>query len=166
MRVHWGQIMDNEIQQRPKAQLPLLKSQEQKQGTVHAARTQRHQRHGQATQATPLDTPLPSPHTKDQLAPLPQGATQQGNLLKLLTPLCHSRAPNKALPEFPVCPLISFCWWRRPRTLVSNRRAPGQWHSSSPEQLQMKLSLWERKTMKEVECRGRAELGVGCRNSE
>ena len=44
-----GQIMDNKIQKDQKAQLPLLKSLEQKQGTAHAPCTHHHQREGQTT---------------------------------------------------------------------------------------------------------------------
>ena len=40
--------------------------------------------------------------------PWPQGASQQGNLLFVLTPPCCRKGPNKALPEFLVWPLINF----------------------------------------------------------
>ena len=69
--------------------------------------------------ARPLDTPLPSPHIRNKLAP-PRGASKQENLLFDLAPRCCSRGPNKALPEFLVWPLINFYCLRRQRTLVSN----------------------------------------------
>lgn len=39
-------------------------------------------------------------------------------------------APNKALPEFLVWPLINFCWLRRPRTLVIHTTCSPTWDSS------------------------------------
>ena len=54
----------------------------------------------------PPDTPLPSPRLRNQLAP-PSGS-QQGKLLPVLAPRCCSKGPNKALPEFPVWPLVNF----------------------------------------------------------
>ena len=52
MTAQLRQIMNNELQkkkkkQKTKGQLPLLKSWEQKQGTVHACYTQHHRRDGQ-----------------------------------------------------------------------------------------------------------------------
>ena len=47
MHVQLGQILDNKIQKDQKAQPPILKSREQKQGTAHAPCTQHHQRGGQ-----------------------------------------------------------------------------------------------------------------------
>ena len=44
-----GQIIDNKIQGNQKAQLPLLKNWEQKQGTAQASYTHHPQRGGQTT---------------------------------------------------------------------------------------------------------------------
>ena len=44
-----GQIMNNKNTKRPKTQLPLLRSQGQKQGTGNAPCTENHQRGGQTT---------------------------------------------------------------------------------------------------------------------
>ena len=118
----WGKLWTK----RPKIQLPFLKIWEQKQGTVHAPCTQHHLRGGQTTSATPLpqplDTPLPSPPIRNQLAPS-RWVSKQGNLLLVFDLHCCSRGPNKALPEFLVWPLINFYWLRRPKSLVSNTNA-------------------------------------------
>jgi len=123
------------LQKTHRAQVPFLKSREQerrvgnkKQGPAHAPCTRGLQRGGQTTKATPqawlLDTPLPSPHIRNQGA-LPRWVSKRGNLLFILTPCFCSRSPKKTLPEFPVWPLINFYWLRRPRTLVGNRRGNG-----------------------------------------
>ena len=52
--------------------------------------------------AQPLDTPLPSPHVRNQLTHT--SASKQGKLLLVLAPPCYSSSPNKALPEFPDWP--------------------------------------------------------------
>ena len=66
---------------------------------------------GQNTKAIPpvrpMDTPLPSPHIRNQLAPTPSGS-KQGHLLLDFAPSCYSRSPSKDLPEFLVWPLINF----------------------------------------------------------
>ena len=101
-----GQIMDK-ILKRPETQLPLLKSWEQKRGSgtkagystchLHSTPT----RGGQTTQATPLarpiDTPLPSPHKRNQLSPA-QGASKE-SLTCSHSPCC-SRGPSKAWISF------------------------------------------------------------------
>ena len=61
-----GQIMDNKIQKDQKAQLMLLKSPEQKQGTAHARCTQRRLRVGKLPQP-PLQ---PDPWTRPYRYPL------------------------------------------------------------------------------------------------
>ena len=43
------------------------------------------------------------------------------NLLLVFIPPCCSQDPSKALPEFPVWPLINFCLLRRPRHLDVTR---------------------------------------------
>ena len=94
------------MQRDQKPQLPFLKGLEEKQGVRSKSRanpcTQHHIRGGQTTQDSPwaplLDSPLPSPHMRNKLVPS-QGASKQGTLLFVLTPLWCSRGPNKALPE-------------------------------------------------------------------
>lgn len=96
------------MQRDQKLQLPFLKGLEKKQGVRCKSRanpcTQHHIRGGQTTQETPwapcLDSPLPSPHRRNKLVPY-QGVSKQGTLLFVLIPLCCSRRPNKASPEFP-----------------------------------------------------------------
>ena len=72
---------------------------------MHALSTQYHQRGGQTTEAVPpatSDTPLPSSQIRNQLAP-PLGVSKEPVNFSLPSP--HpgwNRAPNKALPEFPV----------------------------------------------------------------
>ena len=61
----------------------------------------------------------PSPHIRNKVTSA--SASGQGNPLFVLTPHCCSRGPRNALPEFLVCPLISFCWLGKARTwLVSS----------------------------------------------
>ena len=45
----WGKLCHKIQKDQKKTQLPLLNSQEQKQGTAHAPCTQHHQRGGQTT---------------------------------------------------------------------------------------------------------------------
>ena len=79
MHAHMGQILNKRYKKTKKAQLPLLKSQEQKQGVGSKSRVlcmppaQHHLKGGQTTPATllarPLDTSLPSPHVRNKLTP-------------------------------------------------------------------------------------------------
>ena len=55
---------------------------------------------------TPGHTPTLTPYKK-QACP-PQGVSNQGNLLFVLTAHCCSRGPSKALPKFLVWPLVNF----------------------------------------------------------
>ena len=97
---------------KPKTQLPLMKSPEQNQtvgsktGFCACPLHSRPQRVGQTNEviplAQPLDTPLPSPHVRNQLIHI--SASKQGKLLLVLAPPCYSSSPNKALPEFPDWP--------------------------------------------------------------
>ena len=78
---------------------------------------------GQTISAAPLawllDPPLPSPRIRNQLPP-PWGASEQGNLLLVLAPLCCSKGPRKAVPEFLVWPLVNFYW-------LEKAKNPGQY---------------------------------------
>ena len=82
----WGNYEQDT--QRPKSQLPLLRSLEQKQGTAHAPCTQHHPGDGQTTSATPparpLDLPLPSHHIRNQLAPLRERAREPVTCFRVL----------------------------------------------------------------------------------
>ena len=62
-----------------------------------------------------------SPLTLCKRKARPPSGSEQGNSLLVFTPLCCSKSPSKALPEFPVWSLINFYWLRSPRTLVGNR---------------------------------------------
>ena len=94
-------------EQDTKTQLPLLRCQEQKQGTVNAPCTHHHQRGGQTTPlAWPLDPPLPSPHIRDQLAST-QGVSKGTCYLFLFSP---------AAARVPVRPCLNL---KSPRTWVS-----------------------------------------------
>ena len=57
----------------------------------------------------PLNTSPPSPCIRNKLYPT-QERSKQGNLLFILAPLCCSRGPRKALPEFLVWLLVNFYW--------------------------------------------------------
>lgn len=74
---------------------------------------------GQTTSGTPpawlLDTPLPS----HQLPPSSESERESEGTCFLFS-LLLQQEPNKALPGFPVWPLISFYWLRRPTTLIGN----------------------------------------------
>ena len=122
----WGKLWTR--YKRPKIQLSLLKSWEQKQILQMPPRTH-HQRGGQTTYATPpaqaLDTTLttlPSPYVRNQLtelspptptpAPTPallELAREQGNLLFDFFPSNSSGGPNKGLFELLIWHLINFC---------------------------------------------------------
>ena len=49
----------------------------------------------------------------------------KGNCYLFLLPHCCWKGPNKALPEFPVLPLINFYWLRRARIVVCNTGVQG-----------------------------------------
>ena len=125
-----GQILDKRDQ---KTQLPLLKSPEHKQGTAHAPCTHRHLRGGQTTRATPpaqpLDTPLPSPHIRNQLPP-PWGASN-GTCCLFSLLLAAAGAPVKPCLNF-LSGLGSISIdWGRPRTLTGIRfMVPNMGHLS------------------------------------
>ena len=100
-----------------KAQLPLLKSWEQKQCPEQKCMPL-------ALNSTKGMGKPPQPHlqpeswTHPTLIPYkepthPRLGTKQGNLLLVFAPSCYSRGPNKALPEFLDWPLINFYWWRK-----------------------------------------------------
>ena len=103
-----------------KTQLPLPKSQEQKQmfGSKNrvlsmppAHRATKgwadHLSHCAPPGRTPGHTPTLAPCTEPVSPCQPQGR-EPGNLLLVLAPLCSSRIPDKTLPEFLVWPLINF----------------------------------------------------------
>lgn len=110
---------------RPKSQLSSLKSRCQKQGTQKKAGycnfpcTQHQETHRQTTWASPIAWPLPRPlssfHVRNQHATLPPRPMANNRPCYLF---CCSRNPNKALPEFLVCPLINFCWLRKAKVVV------------------------------------------------
>ena len=118
--------MDKRYKKDQKDQLPLLKSREQKQGTAHAPSAQHHQKGGQATPpAWPLDTPLPSPHVRNQLgsplpSPRPGEQVSKGNCYLFSLPAAAAGSPINPCNEFLVCPLINFYWLSGLRTLVGN----------------------------------------------
>ena len=73
---------------RPKAQLPPLKSWEQKQGTAHAPPTppiQHHERGGQPPKSL-FGPHRPSPHVRNQLPTRSQGASNKRDLFLVLAP--------------------------------------------------------------------------------
>ena len=71
-------------------------------------------------QSHPSSQTHPSAPFSFHLRNPPPSGSQQGHLLLLLTPLCYSMNPNKALPEFLIWPLNNFYWLKSPRTQVSN----------------------------------------------
>ena len=100
VRVNYGQDKKG-----LETQLPLLKSWERKPGSGAKAGYSTCRLHstaprgGQTTQATPLAQPLDralsSPHIRNHLALLAQGASK-GNLFIFISPCC-GRSPSKAL---------------------------------------------------------------------
>ena len=107
----------DKIQKDQNTQLPLLKSQKQKQGvrskkqhTEHVPCTQHDQRGGQTPKPPLWSGPGTHPylHPDKERAPSPSLGSEQGNVLLVFTPTCCSRGPNKGLPEFFVWPLINF----------------------------------------------------------
>ena len=118
-----GQIMDNKIQRDQKS--PTATSEEpeakaggweQKLGVVHAPCTHHYQRDGRPPKV-PLNTPLPSPHLRNQLNCLFL-CKQVRDPVACSCSHCCSRDSNKTLPEFQVWPLINSYWLRGPRTLI------------------------------------------------
>lgn len=105
----------------------VLKSWEQKQGTAHVPCTQ-HPRGGPTTCATPLarplDPPLPSPHSRNQLAP-PRGAGK-GKCCLFLLPLLQPE-PQQSLAR------IS-CLASDQRLQIKGVKKPGQSAPAGPLQ--------------------------------
>ena len=94
---------------RPNTQLPFAKRQEQKQGTTHTPCTHHHQ--GVSKPPRPLLQPDPltcsDPHPKKEPAH-PVLGEQAREVVACFHPPATSQNPNKALPGFPVWPLINF----------------------------------------------------------
>ena len=67
-------MLDERYKETKKSQLPLLKSLEQKQGTVHIPCTQHHLREGAAKH--PSHTLTLTPHKEQALPPPPRGASE------------------------------------------------------------------------------------------
>ena len=120
-----------------------MRSLEQKLGTAQPPPTRftTSQRGGQTTEATPpispLDTPLPSPHKRNKLAPPPphQETSKQENLLFILTSHCCSRDPNKALTEFLVWPLVNFYYLGKAKISgwYHNQHSTGDYNNLLPD---------------------------------
>ena len=91
-----------------KIQLPVLKNQEQKQGTTHAPCTQHHlkARENHASSLTPRHTTALAQYQEQ--APLGEQATSKEICGFFLAPCAATETSIKALPEFLVWPLISF----------------------------------------------------------
>ena len=106
----WGKFWTKDTKRPKKAQLPVLKSWEQKQGTAHAPCTQHHKGVGKP----------PQPPLRPDSWIHPWGASKQWKLLFVLAPACCGRGPSKALPGLLVWLPISLYRLRRPRALVSN----------------------------------------------
>ena len=115
--------MDSKIQKAQKAQLPLLKSWEQKQGVRRNSRVLHMPPAHNTTKVTPLVQPLtaPCPHPNKEPTCPHSGRTKETYCL--FAPHCCSRGHSKALPECLLWPLINFYWLMRPRALVGNREA-------------------------------------------
>ena len=81
--------------------MPLLKSQEQKQGDGSNSRILcMSLAHITKEVSSPPQSPLrPGPHKKNQFAPLHPVGKQENLLFVVALPFC-SRGPSKALPEF------------------------------------------------------------------
>ena len=126
----WGKLWTTRYKETKKTQPPLLKSRENKQGVGSKGRVLRMPPALNTTKAVghpPKPALQPNPGHTPTLTPYKEPAwspwevSKHGNLLLVFAPLCCSRDPNKAFPEFLVWPLINFYWLRRPRTLVGNR---------------------------------------------
>ena len=74
VHVESGPMLDERYKETKKSQLPLLKSLEQKQGTVHIPCTQHHLREGAAKH--PSHTLTLTPHKEQALPPPPRGASE------------------------------------------------------------------------------------------
>ena len=82
---------------------------EQKQGLLHSTTPEGWANHLHHPSSGALDTPLPSSHIRTSPHKLTlSSVSKQGNLLFVLTFLCCSRNPTKALSEFFVWFLVSF----------------------------------------------------------
>ena len=124
----WGKFWTPKIQRDQTIQLPLLKNLDQKLGVGEKAGCcscpmEKTPLKGWADHLSrpssliPGHSPILSPY-KEQVAPS-WGVSEQGNLLVVLTLQCHSRGPNKALPEFLVWPLINFYWLGKAKNPLS-----------------------------------------------
>ena len=76
-----------------------IRCRERRQGTPHAPV---HSSHRGGTQASPLDTPLPSAHLRDPFSPAPPPPVT----CSLSLPM--QQGPRGALPESLVCPVVNF----------------------------------------------------------
>ena len=116
----WGKLWTTKYK-KAQTQLPLMRCQEQKQGThawsLHTAPPRGWGDHLSHTSGSHRPTPILTPFKEPGLS---TSGSEQGNLLPVLAPLCYSRSPSKALPEFLVCSLINFYWLKSPRTQVGN----------------------------------------------
>ena len=121
-----GKLWTTRYKKTKKTQLPLLRSQEQKQGVGGKSRvlrtppalstTKGWTDHLSHPSAQPLDTALPSLRTKNQL--LPTSGSEQGNLLLVLAPPAVAGAPVKPCLNFLSGLLSISIDCGRPRTLV------------------------------------------------
>ena len=110
--------MDSKIQKAQKAQLPLLKSWEQKQGVRRNSRVLHMPPAHNTTKVTPLVQPLtaPCPHPNKEPTCPHSGRTKETYCL--FAPHCCSRGHSKALPGFLVWALISYYRLRIPWALM------------------------------------------------
>ena len=120
IHVQLGHMLNPKDTRRPKTQLLLLRSWEQKAAScacpLHATPPKGWAKHlSHLPSLTPGHTPILTP-CKEKACPS-LGASQQGNLLFVLIHPCCSKCPNKG---FLVWPLINFYWLKRPRTLVGS----------------------------------------------
>ena len=109
----WGKFWIKDAK-RPKHPTDTPKEPEAKAGSwacpLHTTPAKPGQNTSAIPPAWPLDTPLPSPYIRNQLAPyLREGASEGTCSLFSLHP-ATAEAANKALPAFLVWLLISFCW--------------------------------------------------------
>ena len=151
----WGKFWTQKIQRDQKAHLPLLKSLEPKQGVgnkstvlscpLHTTPPEGWAGHLSHPLARPLDTPLPSPHIRNKLAP-PWGASKQKNCCLFSLPPAAAGAAVKPCLNF-----LSGIWsisidWGRPGTLVGNNNTEntkGSWWFLAPLLfLNEKVNLW------------------------
>ena len=105
----WGKLLATRYKKKKETQLPLLKSQEPKQGVGSKSRVLCMSPAHSTTKGVGGPTSGHAPTLIPYKQPAhPTSGREQGKLLHVLSALCCSGGPNKALPEFLVWPLINF----------------------------------------------------------